>query len=106
MFLAKFERLLFEADATTWPDTAKISLLRTGLSQTFKAKLTHQIGLPTNYPEFVYVFQTLGDYSAASPTITNTHQKNSFSTHNKDAMDIGAVNIGLLDKDSTDLGNH
>ncbi len=68
--------------------------------------MTYQIGLPTNYPEFVYVFQTLGDYSAVSPTTTNTHQKNSFSTHNKDAMDIGAVNIGLFDKDSTDPGNH
>ncbi len=106
MFLAKFECLLFEADITTWPDTAKISLLYIGLSQILKAKLAHQIGLSTNYPEFVYIFQILEDYSIASLTTTNTYQKNSFSIYNKDVMDIGTVNIGLLDKDSTDPGNH
>ncbi len=50
MFLAKFERLVFEADATAWPDTAKIPLLRTSLPQALKAKLGYQIGRPTDYP--------------------------------------------------------
>jgi hypothetical protein len=52
---------LYESDAIDWPDTAKIALLRTGLSTNLKNKLSVQLSLPAEYEKFVHTLHTLGD---------------------------------------------
>ena len=67
IYLARFERLLYEARANTWPDAAKIAALRAGLDSSMVTKLATQLTLPTAYPEFVKVLQRLASQSTFRP---------------------------------------
>jgi hypothetical protein len=89
-YLAKFERLLYEGDAIDWPNTAKIALLRTGLSVPLKNKLSFQLSLPAEYEKFVHTLHTLGD----TPTrldIGGGKQGHSGATG--EPMDISAIRV-------------
>ena len=55
IYIAKFERLLYEACGQDWPDVNKISTFRKGLSPTLQNCLTQQLNLPCTYPEFIRV---------------------------------------------------
>ena len=52
---------MYEGDAIDWPNTAKIALLRTGLSANLKNKLSVQLSLPAKYEKFMHTLHTLGD---------------------------------------------
>jgi hypothetical protein len=60
VYLSKFERLLHEAGAGSWPDASKIAILRNGASDKLKAKLNVQLELPTRYDSFVKALHKLG----------------------------------------------
>ncbi|KAJ5135829.1 uncharacterized protein N7515_005107 [Penicillium bovifimosum] len=49
-YIAKFERLLYEAKGQTWPDVTKISAFRKGLQASTRNRLTQQLNLPRRVP--------------------------------------------------------
>lgn len=61
-FLGVFERLLYRSGANTWPDEAKIAVLRKALVDKLRKRLDAkevQDNLPTAYTDYVAVVQTL-----------------------------------------------
>jgi retrotransposon gag protein len=81
VYLAKFERLLYKANANTWPDKTKIALLRKGLASTMRTRLKAQLSLPTTYSGFVAVLQKLAGSAVASGPASGS----------SDRMDIGIL---------------
>lgn len=79
-YLAKFERTLVEAEALDWPDSAKVTALRSGLCATLKEKLEAQLAVPTGYADFVEALHQLSGH--APPANVSTHH---------DKMDIGNI---------------
>jgi hypothetical protein len=76
-YVAKFERTLYEANADTWPDDAKITALTGGLNKEAKQRLNAQLNLPTKYNDFVRVLLTLeGQYDTRNDT-RHTEQQGS-----------------------------
>jgi hypothetical protein len=65
VFLAKFERLLHEANANSWPDDSKIAILRNGVNDKLKAKLDVQLELPGKYDKFVRSLHKLGGHGGS-----------------------------------------
>ncbi|KAF5498746.1 hypothetical protein CGCF413_v007039 [Colletotrichum fructicola] len=63
-YLATFERTLYEANADSWPDDAKITALTGGLNKEVKQKLNTQLTLPTKYDDFIRVLLALEDYES------------------------------------------
>jgi len=96
-YIAKFERLLYEAKGQSWADANKIITFRSGLSPVLRKALSHQLNLPTTYPAFLSVVQQLsrrqGSYGASQPP---PHQSS-----NKDQMDLSAVDIYALTTSSS-----
>ena len=68
-YIARFERLLYEAEGQDWADANKIITFRSGLSPALRKALSHQLNLPTTYPAFISVVQQLsrrqGSYGAS-----------------------------------------
>lgn len=85
-YVAKFERLLYEAEAQDWPDTVKISTLRTGLNQPTRKALSTQLSVPTSYTGFLRVIQQL---SRRQLTYANDQDSQQY-----DKMDMSAITIG------------
>jgi hypothetical protein len=76
-FLARFERILYEAGAQDWPDLARISALRNGLGPNLMKKLDVQITVPDKYNDFVKVLNQLaGGSRFTAPSSTHGHQGN------------------------------
>lgn len=90
-YLARYERLLYEADATAWPDMAKVSTLRTGLNDTMKRKLDVQLSTPTEYDPFIRALHQLSGAryggTSSSPLSTQSHG----NTHTP--MEIGSISV-------------
>lgn len=77
-YIAKFERVLYEAKGQDWPDVTKISAFRKGLNNSLRSRLSQQLNLPRTYPEFIKIVQQLAGYSFSS-----THSSNATnSTYN------------------------
>jgi hypothetical protein len=79
-YIARYERILYEAKGRDWPAAVKISTFRQGLNASIQRALDGQLMLPDDYPAFLQAVQRL-----ASRTATYTH------TPKPDAMDISAV---------------
>jgi len=92
-YIARFERLLYEAEGQDWADANKIITFRSGLSPALRKALSHQLNLPATYPAFISVVQQLsrrqGSYGA--PSQPPPHQGSS-----KDQMDLSAIDINTL----------
>lgn len=67
-YIAKFERVLYEAKGQDWPDVTKISTFRKGLQSSLRTRPSQQLNLPRTYPEFIKIVQQLAGYSFASST--------------------------------------
>ena len=52
-YIGKFERALYAASAITWPESAKISAFRKGLSSTLRNRLKQYTDLPNTYEAYV-----------------------------------------------------
>lgn len=101
-YVAKYERLLYEANAQDWPDVTKISTFRNGLSFTIRNRLAQQLNLPRTYPDFVKVVQQLAGRSSGpsqpfhqSNTAGNEHSssaKPSYGHSHSEPMDVTAIN--------------
>jgi Retrotransposon gag protein len=95
-YIAKFERTLFEAQGQDWPDINKISSFRNGLSPTIRSRLTQQLNLPRQYPEFIRIVQQLAGrtqaFQAETSSISKPDRPYSSQIQNHDKMDINQIN--------------
>jgi hypothetical protein len=92
-YVAKFERVLYEARGQSWPDVNKISAFRNGLNSTIRGRLAQQLNLPRTYAEFTRVVQQLAGRSFASSSGPSSHLP---SARNGEPMDISTVDINTL----------
>jgi hypothetical protein len=102
-YMAKFERVLYEARGQDWPDVNKISTFRNGLNSTIRSRLSQQLNLPRKYSDFVRVVQQLAGRSSApsSSAFHASQDKGSGHNHNShhhssEAMDIGNIEIATI----------
>jgi hypothetical protein len=65
-YIAKFERILYEAHGQDWPDVNKISTFRNGLNSTLQNRLAQQLNLLCKYSDFVQIVQQLAGRSLSS----------------------------------------
>jgi hypothetical protein len=104
-YISKFERVLYEARGQDWPDINKISIFRNGLSSAIRNRLSQQLTLPSNYPEFIRIVQQLaGRHSSAlAPQPSDSSNSHSYSRtpqvlqRTTEPMDIGSIGINALD---------
>ena len=93
-YIAKFERVLYEAHGQDWPDVNKISAFRNGLSPMVRNRLRQQLNLPALYPAFLRVVQQLSGRSIPSsaypPSNSGPTHAHSY-THTSDPMDITQI---------------
>ncbi len=104
-YIAKFERLLYEAKGHNWDDDRKISAFRFRLNATIKNRLAQQLELPSTYPKFLQAVQKLSSRSGtilapAAPSgpsnaLQQHRQSNATATRYGDPMDVSQVDIGL-----------
>ena len=93
-YVAKFERVLYEARGQDWPDVNKISTFRNGLNSTIRNRLAQQLNLPRKYPDFVRIVQQLAG------RVSHAHSSGNGNSHSHiDPMDTtaGAINVGAID---------
>ena len=106
-YIAKFERILYEARGQDWPDVTKISTFRKGLNSTIRNRLSQQLNLPRTYPEFLRVVQQLAGHSFNSAPTSNHNNHGSgppsgsygSQSRNPDAMDLNEVTLNNIDLD-------
>ena len=90
-YIAKFERVLYEAQGQNWPDVNKISTFKSGLNSTIQGRLSQQLNLPRKYSDFVRVVQQLAGRSSSSAHATLPDN----TKHHGEPMEIGY--IGSMD---------
>ena len=95
-YIAKFERLLYKANAQDWPDVTKISTFRNGLGSTIRNRLSQQLHLPRTYPDFVKVVQQLAGRSSLSSSWRSTDPglgttKPSYGNHSSEPIDVTSI---------------
>jgi hypothetical protein len=103
-YIAKFERMLYEAKGHNWDDDRKIAAFRFGLNSTIKNRLAQQLELPSTYPKFLRAVQKLSSRSGTTPSgSTNTFQQHvprlsnsaNLSNRNGDPMDLSQLDVNL-----------
>lgn len=101
-YIAKFERMLYEAKGHKWDDDRKITSFRFGLSSTLKNRLSQQLELPASYPAFLKTVQKLSSRASAySSSTSHSHSegralyKPGHST-NHDAMDVSTISLNAI----------
>lgn len=101
-YLAKFERVRYEARANEWPDRLVISILRKGLSAQLRDRLSQQLDHPTSYVDFVQLVQKL----AHGPHGTDQHQQHQQHPPGTTPMELGNVEISDLSAVEKDLAQY
>jgi hypothetical protein len=97
-YIAKFERLLFEAKGQDWPDANKIIAFRSGLSFSLRKNLSTQLALPTDYPGYLSVVQQLNRRlftsfsSSGFAAAGHAGHAAAHATYASDKMDLSTVN--------------
>ena len=95
-YVAKFERVLYEARGQDWPDVNKISTFRNGLNSTIRNRLAQQLKLPRQYPAFVKVVQQLAGRSPSS-AVQPQPSSDSHQQRGGDPMDLNAIALNSID---------
>lgn len=122
VYLANFERLLYEAKQTKMPDASKIAILKNGASDNIKKKLSIQLALPTTYNEFTIALHRLGSaangHFDSAPYASNSSHSNSSTrppwrpstpapSASGDTMDLTRVRLrGVSQSDYDDACNN
>lgn len=105
-YMAKFERILYEAQGQDWPDVNKISTFRNGLHSTIRNRLSQQLNLPRTYADFIRVVQQLAGrsttFSHADATATKS---SSYGNQHSDKMDINSLQISTISKTHSPPGS-
>lgn len=106
-YVAKFERVLYEARGQNWPDVNKISIFRNGLSTTMRSRLAQQLNLPRKYSDFVRVVQQLSGRSLApvqpaqALVHTSVHAPANNTPRHGEPMEIGYIGAMTFTQSST-----
>ena len=91
-YIARFERLLYEAGAKdSWPDDIKISTFTNGLRSALKILVQQQLTVPCEYNAYVQLVQQLDRRSRSSAP------RPSAPAPAGDPMQIGSLNISSLE---------
>jgi hypothetical protein len=101
VYIAKFERVLYEARGQDWPDVNKISTFRNGLSSTLRSRLAQQLNLPRTYAAFTRVVQQLAGRSSSSSItpaqpLALSRSSNGNGNHHGEPIDLNVVNIDSI----------
>jgi hypothetical protein len=91
VYMAKFERVLYEARGQDWPDVNKISTFRNGLNSTLRNRLAQQLNLPLKYSDFVRIIQQLASRSPSSVPHPQSSSSNNNGHHHSEPMDLNAI---------------
>jgi hypothetical protein len=91
VYMAKFERVLYEARGQDWPDVNKISTFRNGLNSTLRNRLAQQLNLPLKYSDFVRIVQQLAGRSPSSVPHPQSSSSNGNGHHHSEPMDLNAI---------------
>jgi hypothetical protein len=103
-YIAKFERMLYEAKGHNWDDDRKIAAFRFGLNSIIKNRLAQQLELPSTYPKFLQAVQKLSSRSGTTPSgPPNTFQQHvsrpsipaNFPNRSGDPMDVSQLDVNL-----------
>ena len=102
VYIAKFERVLYEARGQEWPDVNKISTFRNGLGSTLRSRLAQQLNLPRTYAAFIRVVQQLAGRSSSSSSSVPLPQPQILSrpgngNHHSDPMELNAIGVSALE---------
>lgn len=97
VYIAKFERLLYEANGQDWPDTNKISTFRNGLGSTVRNRLAQQLNLPRSYVAFLRIVQQLSSRFSSSTTFPSNSERNGHGHQHSDPMDLNVVSLNAID---------
>ena len=101
MYIAKFERLLYEAKGHNWSHNRKITAFRFGLNSTIKNRLAQQLELPDKYSKFLRVVQKLSSRSGSSfvpaSNQVQTHDPRPSNARQGEPMDLSTLDIGAFD---------
>jgi len=89
VYIAKFERTLYEAGGQSWNDVNKISSFRNGLNASIRSRLAQQLTLPRVYADFLRTVQQLASKAAAPPYATAPK----FAS---DPMDVSELTINAI----------
>jgi len=90
-FIAKFERILYEARGQDWNDVNKIAAFRQGLNTTIKSRLAQQLNLPRTYAKFIEIVQQLAGRSSTYEH-RDSEKKPYYLSRDHDTMDMSAIN--------------
>jgi hypothetical protein len=93
-YIAKFERILYEAHGQDWPDVNKISTFRNGLNSTLRNRLAQQLNLPRKYSDFVRIVQQLAGRSSSS--LPQPQPSSSGNAHHSEPMDLNVVTLDSI----------
>jgi len=99
-YIAKFERILYEARGQDWPDVNKISTFRNGLNSMLRNRLAQQLNLPRQYPNFIRIVQQLAGRSSSSvqqPHASSSGNGNGNGHHYTEPMDLNVVTLNTID---------
>ena len=105
-YIAKFERMLYEAKGHNWDDDRKISAFRFGLNSTIKNRLAQQLELPSSYPQFLRAVQKLSSRSGTLGPLNPTHNPSSrphtanappATARYGDPMDVSNIGINSIE---------
>jgi hypothetical protein len=93
-YVSRFERLLYEAKGSGWPEANKIFFFRNGLHQTLRNRLAGQLNLPGDYTSFLKTVQQLAGHSTSfnpSSALVPANGKPTFKPQLPEPMDISAL---------------
>jgi hypothetical protein len=105
-YIAKFERVLYEASGQDWPDINKISVFRNGLSSMVRNRLAQQLNLPQKYPDFIRIVQQLAGRGtstyhspaeASGSSHSHSFQPRAIAQRSYDAMDTSVIDIATIE---------
>lgn len=96
VYLAKFERTLYEARAQDWPDVNKISYFRNGLNEVIRNRLRQQLNLPRNYSDYIRTVQQLAGRSGSAPSANNLMNPHSFNNRSSNGKDPQAMDMSNI----------
>jgi Retrotransposon gag protein len=103
-YIAKFERLLFEARGHNWDNDRKISAFRYGLNSTIKNRLAQQLELPDIYAEFLITVQKLSSRSGTSSFTPSSGPSNAHQYSNSHSRQLSTQRQGGDPMDISHMG--
>jgi hypothetical protein len=97
-FLARFERLMYEAEATTWPDASCVATLHKGLRPSLRQTLetSHDSLFSLPYDEYIELVQSSDRRTRRAQPAQNPTSSRPVQTPYADPMDTDPVRVSAV----------